>query len=75
MLSNRRRVCPCYVCPPQAGIDSKLMTVGSYGFHPETPVYLHQLSYPRSHGNPLARASNETWVGKKTAKKREIFDQ
>jgi len=31
-LSYERRVC-LSVCLSHAGIDSKLMTVGSYGFH------------------------------------------
>jgi len=32
----------------------------------ETLVFWDQLSYTKIQGNPLVRASNETWVGKKS---------
>jgi len=46
--------------------------IGSHGFHQQ--VAQVQLSYPRSHGNPLARASNETDVNKNGEKNGDFLD-
>ena len=66
-LSRRLSVC-LSIRPSYAGNASKLLTVGIMRFSPSgglgTQVFCDQLSHPRSQGNPLARSSNKTKVGK-----------
>jgi len=57
-----------------AGVDSKLMTVGSSSFHHRVAQWLYfwdQISYPRLPVNTLGQGFKWDWVGwVKTAKKR-----
>jgi len=53
----------------QRKYDRKVFTISSAG----TPVFWYQLSYRRSYGKPLVRASDETaW---RERRKMQIFDQ
>jgi len=65
------------VRPSHAGIDSKLMNVGSCSFQHRVAQefhFWHQISQPRSRGMSLARASNETGVGGYRWKQTSIFE-
>ena len=66
---HRHKRCVCLsVRLSHAGIESKLITVRLCGLtigSLRNVVFLHQLLYHTSQGNPLARASNDTGVGKR----------
>ena len=73
-LSDRPRV-RLSVCPSvrlsHAGIDSKLITAGSCGFHLQVA---QGLQFFMPHFVPLARVSNESETGI-NGEKMQIFDQ
>jgi len=59
-------------------IESKLITIGSCGFHylvaKELVTFSHQLSYLSSQAKfPIVRASNETGVGKDGEEMQRFF--
>ena len=61
------------VCLTHAAIDSKPMTVGSWGFNHRVAQDSDQLSHSRSQGNPHCEDFKRDWRAK-TAGKTQIFN-